>query len=49
MLNPLELGHQAKDIAKDPDLGDLVAMEPEHRGAGILNSFSGCRDVKKLT
>jgi hypothetical protein len=46
-LTALELGHQAKDITKNPYLGDLVPAEPEHRGAGILNPSSRCRDVKK--
>jgi hypothetical protein len=49
MLNPLELGHQAKDITENPYLGDLVAAVSEHRGTGILNSSSSCRDVEKLT
>jgi hypothetical protein len=48
MLNPLELGHQAKDIAENPYLGDLVASESEHCGASILNSSSRRGDIKKL-
>jgi nucleotidyltransferase/DNA polymerase involved in DNA repair len=45
----VELGHQVKDITENPYLGDLVAAVSEHRGTGILNSSSSCRDVEKLT
>jgi hypothetical protein len=49
MITPLELSYQTKDIAEDPDLGDLIAAESEYRRAGILNPLSGSRDAEKLT
>jgi hypothetical protein len=30
------------DIPEHPDIGDSLALEREHRGAGVRNSFPGC-------